>query len=436
MSRTRASHKKRKITNSRSNRSMSATNDVSNTSNSHISDDEHEQKVHDVSNTSNSHISDDENDKKGHQSSINLTGVASEVMVEEKNIVEIEDENMVEEKESNPDETPSITNKSESSFPASIESEDRVGKGVPPKEKLGIVPQENEDQEVNDTAMPETKKRPTVESPENPVTISKKFKNATNSIKSQRNSDASDPENLDNIKLPTDHHIGQLFKKNDIKSLKHLLKEATDNNIAKLFKDYKKVAERKAHAADSLITNLTKENINLKNTLNVMQIENESKLELDSLKHQVEKLKREKKRLYEENQELKQEMKRSIKNVEEAVNRIDLSNTKLEILEILTRSSCSHFEENEDSLTFSLKQVGDTARLHYQLIVSKSGKSDIVYIPLLQKPDNYEDDWNENVKLLKKLLPDYFLDNLSFPSSTLGNFYTKMLRCLNRKIGD
>ncbi|GME79024.1 unnamed protein product [Ambrosiozyma monospora] len=397
---------------------MSPTNDhESNTSQNH--------------NNNNKTTSGDENDKKGHQFSTNVTRTTNEVVLENKNVAETDDGTMAEEKENKSDKTPSITKESESTVPASIESEeDQAQNGVPTNEKLDTV---SHDHESTDTSTTETKKRPAVVSLEKqPLTSSKKPKKATSSA----NADASDPEKLDDPKLPTDHHIGQLFRNNDIKSLKHLLKEATDNNIAKLFKDYKKLAERKAHAADSLITNLTKENINLKNTLNVMQIENESRLELDNLRHQVEKLKREKKRLYEENQELKQEMKRSIQNVEEAVNRIDLSNTKLEILEILTRSSCSHFEENEDCLTFSLKQVGDTARLYYQLIVSKSGKSDIVYIPLLQKPDNYEDDWNENVELLKKLLPDYFLDNLSFPSSTLGNFYTKMLRCLNRKITD
>lgn len=115
----------------------------------------------------------------------------------------------------------------------------------------------------------------------------------------------------------------------------------------------------------------------------------------------------------------------------------EISHT-LDLIELMTGISVTDFSERDGSYYFDVEQfgnalVGPTAlrlKMDYQLIIKleQTGSNDeIIYHPL------FLDDVTENTEQLKQILPDYLLETLNFPISTLGQFYTKVARALNRK---
>lgn len=105
------------------------------------------------------------------------------------------------------------------------------------------------------------------------------------------------------------------------------------------------------------------------------------------------------------------------------------------MIELLCGTACLDYEENEKSIIFALRQSGTLCTLYYQLIINKSEPSDLIYSPVQKKPQDWPTDsaisWKVNMDRLHSLLPEYLLDNLTFPSSNLRNFYRKISKAVN-----
>ncbi|ODV86815.1 hypothetical protein CANARDRAFT_191506, partial [[Candida] arabinofermentans NRRL YB-2248] len=223
-----------------------------------------------------------------------------------------------------------------------------------------------------------------------------------------------------------------------------LLSDLSNNKTERMFNDFKKLTERKQNITDNLVNNLTKENQSLKGALKVAKHDISNKNESESLKRQLDSLKKEHnglktsyssmeaelKELRAQNKALKLKLNAGESSSTQVVKELDLFSTKLEIMELLTELSCIEYIENTDNLIFKMRQSGTTCSLTYRLLISKSEVTEIVYIPSID--DDAEDDDGENLLKLKKCLPDYLLDNLTFPSNTLYNFYNKLARSLNK----
>ncbi|CUM65506.1 uncharacterized protein PRCAT00003151001 [Priceomyces carsonii] len=115
----------------------------------------------------------------------------------------------------------------------------------------------------------------------------------------------------------------------------------------------------------------------------------------------------------------------------------------LDMLELLTGLRIMNYQEDESRFFFDVKQNSTNDSqvfIEYRLIISKNfgASAEINYIPTfleIEETDYYGDDYeekNDNCKILRKVLPDYLCDNLSFPYNTLSQFYTKINRALNK----
>ncbi|OWB68454.1 hypothetical protein B5S33_g4456 [[Candida] boidinii] len=233
--------------------------------------------------------------------------------------------------------------------------------------------------------------------------------------------------------LPSDSTINQLFQKKDLKNLTSILTELTNTKSERMLIEFKKTAEKRFNTSDKLISNLTKEITYLKTQLSNQKREksNES-VEINKLKSENESLLEKIESLNSNNEVFKIEIEKNLNLNENIIKEKNLNNTKFEIIELLTGLTCIEFHENQENLSFKLKQTGDSCILYYQLLISKNGSSDIVYIPDLDNTKDIEDS-SKNKENLKTYLPDYLLDNLTFPANTLNNFFSKLSRSLNKK---
>ncbi|KAG7845240.1 hypothetical protein KL941_003085 [Ogataea angusta] len=240
------------------------------------------------------------------------------------------------------------------------------------------------------------------------------------------------------FRLPSEAAVSQLVQRKDLKTLTSIFNDLATSKTEKMFQDYKKLSERKHQASETLINNLTKENQKLRSSLKSLQVGKQNSKETELMKRQIETLKRENTRLSSEIESLSAKRGSNKSEIDNAVAELDLMGTKLEIAELLTGLTCQQYIEDSENMIFKMKQQGETCYLIYQLLISKTGAGEIVYIPILKHEESQSgsdrEEWTENLNKLEKVLPDYLLDNLTFPSNTLYNFYNKLGRSLNKKV--
>ncbi|QPG75889.1 hypothetical protein FOA43_003275 [Brettanomyces nanus] len=235
--------------------------------------------------------------------------------------------------------------------------------------------------------------------------------------------------------LPTEASVSQLFQRRDMKELTNL-SQSLMRKSEKTFQDYKKLAEKRAKSAESIISKLSSENSILRNRIKDMRSESRPHNEVEQLKKRIETLKKTEMNKNEEMEKLRTRKEEVEAQLEEALKEFDLFDSKQEIIELLSGASCVAYEENQKSIIFRLRQTGEICTLFYELVISKSGLGELVYIPLLEKPKEWEEteeiDWETNLVNSRKVLPEYLMDNLTFPSNTLRNFYTKIARSVSK----
>lgn len=87
--------------------------------------------------------------------------------------------------------------------------------------------------------------------------------------------------------------------------------------------------------------------------------------------------------------------------------------------------------EDDTGLWFDTSQGSKNGIMDYKLGFVKSESfpgTEVIYVPLLKQRSSDE------LRILQKQIPGYMFDTLSFPLKSLYQFYSKMARCLNKKI--
>lgn len=105
--------------------------------------------------------------------------------------------------------------------------------------------------------------------------------------------------------------------------------------------------------------------------------------------------------------------------------------TFLDLIELLTGIVLIDCFEQDSKYHFDIQQTSSnkTIEMNYRLIVDTSFKEniDIDYIPTFMESKN------KNLVKLQSILPEYLCENLSFSLSTLGQFYSKVNKAINKK---
>lgn len=132
-------------------------------------------------------------------------------------------------------------------------------------------------------------------------------------------------------------------------------------------------------------------------------------------------------------------------NLDQLSKELENVGFSLDMMELLTGLRIMNYQEDKSKHYFDVKQTSKGVFINYQLVISKNidKSEDIQYEPTFMEvlSDDFHQDPNDsisevdlvrNAKRLKKMLPDYLCENLSFPSDTLVQFYNKMSRALNK----
>lgn len=88
------------------------------------------------------------------------------------------------------------------------------------------------------------------------------------------------------------------------------------------------------------------------------------------------------------------------------------------------------FYEDDNGLWFDTSQGSQSGIMDYKLgfVKGDGDKTEVVYIPLLKQRTA------EELKKLQSQLPNYMFDTLSFPLTSLHQFYNKLSKCLSKNI--
>lgn len=112
----------------------------------------------------------------------------------------------------------------------------------------------------------------------------------------------------------------------------------------------------------------------------------------------------------------------------------------LDMLELLTGLRICNFDEDHEKYFFDIHQTSSTSspamHVDYVLIIPKlfGQVAEVCYVPSFLehiRTGNYEE--KHNAQRLRDTLPEYLCANLTFPYSTLAQFYAKMTRAINRR---
>ncbi|QLG73523.1 hypothetical protein HG535_0F00330 [Zygotorulaspora mrakii] len=89
--------------------------------------------------------------------------------------------------------------------------------------------------------------------------------------------------------------------------------------------------------------------------------------------------------------------------------------------------------EDDTGLWFDTSQGSKNGIMDYKLGFVKSESfpgTEVIYVPLLKQRTSDE------LRILQNQIPAYMFDTLSFPLKALHQFYSKMARCLNKKVNE
>lgn len=124
---------------------------------------------------------------------------------------------------------------------------------------------------------------------------------------------------------------------------------------------------------------------------------------------------------------------------EEIINRDDITkelNTIgviLDMIQLLTGLKVINHDQDDNNFYFDVIQNSTNDRtekivIEYRLVIVKklSSATEVNYIPTFLETEN------KQREILKKYLPEYFCDDLTFPYKALSQFYGKMNKALNK----
>lgn len=118
-----------------------------------------------------------------------------------------------------------------------------------------------------------------------------------------------------------------------------------------------------------------------------------------------------------------------------------------DILELLTGVRVTNYEEDTAKFYFDIRQTDtsrdadkDTVSIDYRLVIKRKFEqtAEVTYIPVFLKnlrtkaTTDEQEQKNKQAREVEARLPDYLRDNLKFPFDTLLQFYSKLVKALNK----
>ncbi|GMM36424.1 Csm1 protein [Saccharomycopsis crataegensis] len=274
--------------------------------------------------------------------------------------------------------------------------------------------------------------------------------NNNNNKHSESNRESSAP-NQQKYDSPLDSLIASSLIAGDKSNSGLVEKLISDLNGSKngLFDNYKKTMEQKTEVSDNLISLLT-EKIKTLESQPTEKINHHDEEKASQHLADQQKIAE----LTKEVEDLKQKLKQVTGLNDESMSNAIILNEKIteyqrtvekhEIITDILESICGlRVDDVDDSdsnnLTFNCVQGGVNGEISYQLILSRTVVGDtpadsnitvdetveMVYNPVVENDDD--------AKKLKRVLPDYFFESLTFPVETLPQFYQKLSRALNKE---
>lgn len=265
-------------------------------------------------------------------------------------------------------------------------------------------------------------------------------------VETQRVDDLDKPED-DEEKLPkpTLKAIYRLFQKRELKKLVSLLEDVQSQYTDDL-KKFKKAVTSRECKADKLISSLIQRNKDLqKSVISLKKANSDLKKEKAQLTKNLQTEVTRSTTITASAKELQSEMESEILALKSQLTRknyqseiLEISNTTLNFIELLTGVHCENLERDDDKglLKFTIQQTGKFGTCYYKLIIRKNDQRDpalqtVTYEPIHEKPDDFSSDWEENMSVLKEVLPTYLFSEFDFPMNTLLLFHNKISESLN-----
>lgn len=256
----------------------------------------------------------------------------------------------------------------------------------------------------------------------------------------QGDDDEEDEEALfENLDYPSTGQVSNAFQRKQLAKLSELLKDI-NRQLPQSVKINQSVASKRISKAETTIDALRRENMALKEKLK------QERMQITALKREQTQMEKDHRgdlnrlqSIIDDARELESQFASKVKNLEKSGQFETIDNTlelRSGLVQVLTGLNCYQLEEDDESLYFSINQTSVHAQFNYQLVINKGEESgDVLFIPDWEKPISYMDSresWDENVKILKSLLPSYLHSDLIFGSDTLHSFYLKISRCLKK----
>ncbi|CAM9022259.1 unnamed protein product [Wickerhamomyces anomalus] len=183
----------------------------------------------------------------------------------------------------------------------------------------------------------------------------------------------------------TEQAINQNFVSKNLPKLSSIIDDLKSSKADALFDELKSSTETRFKTSDDLINSLTSRNQQLS-------------IELEELRGRLSELENN------PNGDVQ-----PIANEEESFQ----NELILDMMEQIVGLRIHSVEDTDEALSFDCSQSGKNGVLDYKLTIPKEDSSEIIYTPVNKEESND----------LKKYLPEYFFDDLTFPIDTVSLIY-------------
>jgi hypothetical protein len=250
--------------------------------------------------------------------------------------------------------------------------------------------------------------------------------------KTNTTENATKPTTSSGVNIITEQDILEATSK---QQLVEFVNEMTNTKKDQIFEEYKEKVTAQLKNSSSLIQQLNLDAVEKQQTIDRLLRENEQlKQEVNAANEAAEVSKTafpgsstDSNRSFELPIRRKQQSR--FINEDQLQKELEDIGVFLDLIELLTGIQIVNYEEEKKQFHFDIQQTNSSksANISYRLIIDKQFKqnAEINYIPTFME--------ESNARELQAILPEYLCENLSFNLSTLGQFYGKMSKALNKK---
>lgn len=293
------------------------------------------------------------------------------------------------------------------------------------------------------------RQRVVVESSPSATPIDPHFTDAAPREEEERESESEKDADYLDVNLPNLNQITRAFKQRNFVDLVKYLK-TVDLQIPKATLNEQVASNKRLSKAEQTIQALRSENLALRNRLQSCKVEmdnvNKSRktlekdhqTELDRLQSIISDARANEIELASSIEDIKKFSTQNNFNAKEA--NLDL---KLNFINALTGINCYQVSLSETHMVFSVKHSSFQIEFYYNLYIPKvlTNDEDIKFEPIWNFEDikgypGNSDEWEENVSVLKDILPQTFYEKFDFNSSNIYGLFSKLTKCLRKAHDD